>query len=216
MTTERQTHRLPSWWPWAGLGLLLVWSVATLMYQGRGGSFYYDDWNFVLERHDWNTGALLRAHNEHLSVVPVLAYKLLFETVGLDDYAPYRLLLAFTHAGTLAAIFLYARPRVGRCSRCSSPPRIAIFGAAYIDLLWAFQLGYSASLLTGVLAFVALDRGTRRGDIAACVLVCVSIAASSVGLCVLAGIVVDVLAAPTGASAGGSWRCRPCCTWPGG
>lgn len=196
MTTERPPSRLPSWWPWALLGLLVTGAVVMLMYEGRGTSFYYDDWNFVLERRDWNTGALLRAHNEHLSLVPVLAYKLLFATVGHDTYSPYRLVLALSHAGTLVAMFVYARPRLGPFLAVLAVTTVAFYGAGAIDLLWAFQLGYSGSLLTGVLAFVALDRGTRRGDIAACVLLSLSIASSSVGLCVLAGIAIDVLGRP--------------------
>ena len=191
---------LPAWWPWVGLAVLLAGAVATLMYQGRGGGFYYDDWDFVLRRRDWNTLAVLGPHNEHLSLVPVLFYKLLFVTVGLDAYPVYRLGVVLAHAGTLAAMFVYARPRVGPALALLVPASVAIFGAAYIDLLWAFQLGYAASLLTGVLAFIALDRHTRRGDMAACALVCISLGSSSVGICVLCAVALEVL--------GSGWRRR--------
>ena len=76
---------------WVGLSGLLVLTAGLILYLGRSTGFYFDEWNFVLSRRGWDAQALLMPHNEHLSVVPVLIYKTLFSTVGIDSYLPYLL-----------------------------------------------------------------------------------------------------------------------------
>ncbi|HEX8204761.1 MAG TPA: hypothetical protein VF587_01755, partial [Solirubrobacteraceae bacterium] len=84
---------LRRWSPWAvlvaGFGLAAV----LLMWAGRDTTFFYDDWPVIQERFDWNAYNLLRPHNEHLQVFPMVLYKLLFETVGLHAHWVYRLAL---------------------------------------------------------------------------------------------------------------------------
>lgn len=186
MPAAYRSTRLP-------LAALLIASLAALLHAGGGGFFHADDWRFVLDRGAWDAGALLRPHDGHPALVPAFAYKLLLETVGIDAYAPYRLLLALSHGVTLIGLFLYARPRVGPFAALLVPASVAVFGAGYPGLLWGFQIGSSVSLLTGVFTFLALDRGTRRGDGAACALLCASLASSAVGLCVLIGVAIEVV-----------------------
>src|SRR3712207_1813977 len=93
------------------LAVVLLLSVVALLVAGRDTTFFYDDWDFVVGRRDWNFHVLLTPHNEHLSVVPVVVYKLLFETVGLDDYGVFRLVLALLNATIGLLLFVYAAPR---------------------------------------------------------------------------------------------------------
>ena len=89
-----------------------------------------------------------------------------------------------------------ARPRRWRprCScSCSAP--------AWQNILWPFQVGWLLSLAAGLGALLALDRGDRRGEAAACALVALSLASSGIGVAIAAGVLVDVL-----------WR-RPRAAW---
>src|ERR1700749_1880540 len=78
-------------WDLAALAALLVVTAAVLIREGRHTGFYYDEWNFVLQRRGWDLRARLAPHNELLSLVPGLVYKILFVVVGLSHYEPYRL-----------------------------------------------------------------------------------------------------------------------------
>ena len=57
-------------------------------------------------------------------------YQLLFHTVGISNYLPYRLLAALAHIGCTAAIFAYALRRIGRLALLVALP-VAFFGAGW-------------------------------------------------------------------------------------
>jgi hypothetical protein len=178
--------------PFAALALVLAGSVLALMVAGRDTTFFFDDWDFVTQRRDWNLHVLLFPHNEHLSAVPVFVYKVLFETVGLDDYGIFRLLLAGLNALVGLLLFVYAAPRVGRWIAVGVVAVLVFMGPAHQDLLWAFQIGFLISLASGLGALLALERRTRRGDVAAAVLLLVALGSSSLGVPLLGAAIVEL------------------------
>ena len=88
-----------------------------LLYLGRSTSFYFDEWDWIQGRRAWDLDALLLPHNEHLSLAPVLVFKALFSTVGIDSYVPYRVAGLALHCGVVVLLFAYARRRVGDAAR---------------------------------------------------------------------------------------------------
>jgi len=184
-------------WAWPALALLLVAGGAMCLYLGRGTSFYFDEWNIVLERREWTLDALLRPHNEHLYVAPVLVYKVLFATAGLENYVPYRIVSALLALLVSLLIFIYARRRVGDPLALACAALLVFLGSGWIDLLWPFQIGLLGSLAAGIGALLCLDRGDRRGDLAAGALLAVALAFSSLGIPLLVAAAVEVIAAPT-------------------
>ena len=163
----------------AALGLVLVASVVVLMLAGRETTFYFDEWDFVTQRRDWNLHVLLSAHNEHLSAVPVLIYKLLLETVGLDAYGAFRFVLAALNAIVGLLLFLFAAPRVGRWAAVGLTALAVFMGPGYMDLLWAFQIGFLVSLAAGLGALLAIE---RERHLLACALLVVAVGSASLGL----------------------------------
>ena len=87
-------------------------SMATLV-KGRGLTFFYDEWAWVMRRRGWSTGVFLEPHNEHLSLLPVTVFKLLFVTVGLSHYGVYRVVGLLFHLTCVTLVFLLVRRRVG-------------------------------------------------------------------------------------------------------
>jgi hypothetical protein len=59
---------------------------------------------------------------------------------------------------------------------------VVFLGPAWEDLLWSFQIGLIGSLAAGLGALLALERDTRRRNLAACVLLVASISLSDVGI----------------------------------
>ena len=189
----RKRVSVETWAPVACLVVLMGITAAVLMHAGRGTIFNFDDWIFVMTREGWRPGDLLLPHNEHLSLVPVLIYKVLFETVGLDNYWVFRLVLTVMTLGCGGLLFMYARPRIGPWLAVAVTAPVMLMGPGYWDLLWPFQIGYLGSLLAGLGGLLAIDRGTRRGEILACFLLATALGSSSVGIPIVAAAAIEVL-----------------------
>jgi hypothetical protein len=59
---------------------------------------------------------------------------------------------------------------------------LLVLGAGWEDELWAMQMSFLASIAAGIWALICLDRGDRRGDVLAAMLVTVAVTSSSMGL----------------------------------
>jgi hypothetical protein len=174
------------------VGVLLAIGAVVLAYETRGTTFWADEWNWILTRRGGAIATYLDPHNSHLSLVPVVIYKLLFATVGLRHYWPYRTVLIAVDLGCALLAFLYARARVGDWLALVATALILFFGPGWQDILWPFQIGFLAAVGAGVAALLLLDRRDRAGEIGACVALLVSVASSAVGLAMWLGALVDV------------------------
>jgi hypothetical protein len=191
---QARVQERSTWAVAAVLALLSLLSFVLFYRKGWGTTFYYDEWNFLMNRREWTIGTFLEPHNEHLSLVPIVIYKLLFVTVGIDDYAPYRVMVLLIHLLCVALLFLLVRRRVGDVLGAIVVVPILFLGTAWQDLLWPFQIGYLASVAAGLGMLLALERRTLVGDITACLLIAVALASSSIGLPVVVLAVVELLA----------------------
>jgi hypothetical protein len=175
------------------LAVLTAASWAVLLVLQSHLIFRLDEWNFLLRRLDWGVEDFLRPHNVHIALAPVSVYKLLLATFGMDSAFPFQVVatLVFLISGVL--LFVYLRRRVGDWPALLGSALILFLGAAYIDLLWPFQIGFSGSIAAGLGALLALDRDDQVGDRIACALLAVSISFSELGVPFVAGALVIVL-----------------------
>ena len=180
--------------PVALLCLLSLVAFALILFVGRGMTFYFDEWDFVLGRTGHSADVFLKPHNEHISVVPVLVYKVLFKTVGLEHHWPYLAVLALMHVALGICVFVLARRRVGPWAALIVTALLLFMGLAWQNMVWAFQIGFVGSVLGGVAALVALDTPGRRNDILACVALVFSIVCSSLGVPLALGVGAELLA----------------------
>ena len=171
--------RSPRGWRSQALAAL---ASGVILYLGRGSFFYFDEWTWIVERRDWTTSTLLRPHNEHLSAVPIAIYKVLFATVGLAHYWPYRAMLVAIHLSAALAVYLIARRRLGPWLALAPATILLFLGAAHEDLMWPFQMGFIGATAAGAWALWALDRNTRRGDLLAAIALTVSLGCASPGI----------------------------------
>ncbi len=191
---RRAVARVP--WDAAALVGLLAAGCVLLIYLGRGTSFFFDEWDWIQGRRGWSLDSLLTPHNAHLSLLPVLVLKLLFSTLGLESYLPYRVMVLTFHLGVVVLLYVYARRRAGALVALGAAVSLLFLGPAWMDLLWALQVGYLGSLLCGLGALLALDRADRRGDVVAMVLLSAALASSSLGLPCLGAVALEVLGRP--------------------
>lgn len=174
------------------LGVLMLAAAVVIQHAGHGTIFFYDEWDFITNRRGVNADSMLRGHNGHLSVVPVAVYKVLLQTAGLDVYWPYRLTLVAVHLVACGVFFVVVRGRVGDAAALCGTALLLFLGSAADDLIWAFQIGFVGSIAAGLGMLLALDRQTTRGDLAAAVLLAVTLSCSSLGVPFVAIAVVEI------------------------
>ena len=85
-------------WTTAHWGLLGV-ALLLLIMAGQGQHFFRDDWAFVGAKLDLIPfpARYLMPHNEHWTLLPLLAYRTLRATAGVGSYWPYLGLLLLLH-----------------------------------------------------------------------------------------------------------------------
>jgi hypothetical protein len=178
---------------WAALGALLVAAFALVYLEGRGTSFFFDEWDFILHSRGNTASAFLTPHNGHLSLVPIAIYRLLFGLVGLHHYGAYRLAAAALHLVVGVLVFVLVRRRAGDGVALVGSGLVLFLGHAWQDLIWPFQIGYLASLAAGLGALSMLDRNDRPGDLSASVLVLIAYASSGLGIPLALGAGLAIL-----------------------
>lgn len=187
---ESGARRDLTWFVFAGLAVV---AFAVLMYAGRELLFFIDELIWIRERRDPTLDSLLQPHGGHLSVLPVAVFQLLFHTVGIENYEPYRVVVLVVHVACVALVFAYLRRRISPWLALGPVAVLLFFGAAWQDLLWPFQLGFLLSVTAGVGALLLLDRSSRRADLGAAGCVSVGLASSSIGIPIAGGVGLELL-----------------------
>ena len=166
---------------------MLAVTAAVILHETRGTTLWTDEWTWALDRRNDGLGTLLEPHNGHFSLVPLLLYRALFATVGIDDYVPYRVMVVIGHLGCAGLLFAYARRRIGPLAALLPTAVLLMLGPAWQNFLWPFQIAWLISLAAGLGALLALDRGDRRGDAVACALLALALASSGIGIAIARG-----------------------------
>lgn len=121
-----------------------------LAYFGRPRWFYYDEWSFLSAR-DLSVDGLFRPHWQHWSTVPVLVYRTLWNVVGLRSYVPYQGLAITLHLTVVVLLrVVMRRAGVSPWTATAFATLLMFFGTGYADILWAFQIGFTAALVFGL------------------------------------------------------------------
>lgn len=174
------------------LAVAIVASGLLLYHLTAGSSFWGDDWAWITTRRANTVHNFLSPYDGHLSVLPLAIYRVMFAVFGINSYAPYRGLVIVFSLLVGLLVFEYARHRVGPFLATLVAALVLFVGPGWQDTMWTFQIGWELALGLGIAALIMLDRRTRGGDIAACVLAFGSICSTSFGIAFAIGIAVDV------------------------
>ena len=190
-------------------------TAAAILWAGRGTTFFSDEWEFVVVRRGWTLDTFFGPHGEHVVVLPVVLYKTLFETVGLNAYWPYRCVLLLVHLACVWLVFRLAGRRVGDPAAALAASFVLVLGSAWEMLLVPFELTLLGSVALGLLALDGLDRGGRRGEVVALLALIGATASSSAGIAFVAGVTAELVLRRAWRGCGSSGS-RPLSTAPGG
>jgi hypothetical protein len=134
-----------------------------ILWLARGFTFYFDEWTVILPA-DSSWTAYLQPHNEHPAMLLRLIYAVLLSTVGMRTYVPYMAVLLALHASTAVLLFELVRRRAGELIAIGAAVLLLVMGAAWENLLWAFQIGFVGSVACGLGALASLHCGEVPPD----------------------------------------------------
>ena len=176
----------PSWCSWC------LWA-CYCSGNTRGLIFTQDEWDLLQFRLDWKPSSFLDPANQHLLALTFLLYKLLFVTVGIDHYWPYRVMEIGVHLLCVFLLFLVVRRRLGDVPALLVTLPMMVLGSAWELLLMPYDVQWLISL-AALLGFLLLfERRDRRSEAVCCLLLVVGFTASSMGLPMLAGALLAIL-----------------------
>jgi hypothetical protein len=113
--------------------------------------FEVDDWDFLAARKVGDFGDLMRPHHGHWTTLPIIAYRLLWELVGLRSYTPYLALVVVAHLAVAALLrAVMRRSGVGPWLSTLGVAVFIFFGSGAENVLVAFQVTFVGSIAFGL------------------------------------------------------------------
>jgi hypothetical protein len=178
------------------LAAAMAAAAALLLWLQRDLTFVPDEIYWIQLVGAKPAGDFLHPYFGNLLALPYLLYRAVLELFGTD----YTAFGAVQVGGLLLCcglMFEYARRRVGALLALA-PAIVLLFLGSSRDVLLQPLIGaqWLYSLAFGLGALLALERGDRRGDVAGCALLTLSVLWFSSGVAFLAGAAVAVLLAP--------------------
>ncbi len=176
---------------------------AILAYEGRGITFTGDEWAYVAHvfTHSGVGGLLSSPGSDYLLLVPLFLYERLLDLFGMTSYVPFRVAAIATHLAVAALLFALLRRRIGPVAAALAvipilflaggpPPGNAVDSVT----MTARRLPMLLAIAFSLGALLALDRRSRRGDIAACALLTLGTLSHPVAVAFVVVAAVTVLA----------------------
>jgi hypothetical protein len=164
-----RSHRQPSRIASIVHYLTLLAGFGVLLRENRSQWFFGDEWEFIVNRvlpspRYGTLSSLFAPHNEHWSTLPILVYRMLTGVFGLQSYLPFVITLVLLHLA-LTHVLWRLSMRAGALPGVATAVCAAftVFGAGAQNLLWAFQMGFIATLLFGWLQVWASDHNRTFG-----------------------------------------------------
>jgi hypothetical protein len=189
-------ERLPRQAPVILLGAAMALSAVLIIGFSWHATFFGDTWELLLYRRDPTIDTLLKPHNEHLILFPVLISEVLVRIFGMtDDHAEVFVLVAMLCA-TAGLLYAFVERRVGSWPALLAASLILFLGPAFEVLLWPFEITFVGPMMFGLAAILALESDTRRGDVLACVCLSLGLGFSDLGVPFIAAGLVAVLIGP--------------------
>src|SRR5207244_1008934 len=133
-------------------------AIPLLLWFGNRWWFWADDWDFLAARTGGNFGDLFRAHYQHWTTLPILAYRLLWWLFGIRSYVPYQLMIVTGHLAVAALLrIIMRRAGVGPWIATIAAGAFVFFGSGAENILIAFQITFVGSFVFGLAQLLLAD-----------------------------------------------------------
>ena len=168
----------------------LLAAFVLILYMTRREWFWFDEWEFLTRGFNGHPLLLFVPHAEHWSTIPILIYRGLFNVFGVRSYQPYIAVLLLAHIAVAHLLWrMMLRSAVEPWVATTLSAVFLVLGAAYENIVWAFQIGFDGSFAFGLAAVLAVERnrgGAWRGTLLSWVLLVAALMCSGVGVTMVA------------------------------
>jgi hypothetical protein len=210
--SQPMTERYPAA---ASVVFAVLLPLAAVLYavKGRAQWFFQDEWVFFATRDMTSIHGLFDPHNEHWSTIPVIAYRVLWNTVGADSYKPYQAMSIALHlvVAVLLRAVMRRRLGVGPWMATVAAGVFLLYGSGAEAVVWGFEFSFSGAIALGLAHLLLADHPAPSPRRRAAGLACGigALMFSGIGL-IMAGVVgLAVLL-------GRGWRAAVWCSVPPG
>ncbi|MEO6627158.1 MAG: hypothetical protein ABIP03_01175 [Aquihabitans sp.] len=180
---------------WA-FGAILVAAVPLILYQGREQWFFFDDWYFLDPISSLSISGVMEPYWGHWTLVPRLLDSVLFSLFGLHHYLPYQLFVVAAHVACAALLWIVmTRAKVQPWIATAAATFFLLFGPGRQNMVWAFQVSMTGSLMFGLAQLVLADHDgpINRRDLAAVGCGLLAIASTNLGVILVMATVIATL-----------------------
>ncbi|MCX6536868.1 MAG: hypothetical protein NT119_10020 [Actinobacteria bacterium] len=175
---------------WVALCFIAIFKFASI---SQNRTFQYDEWNFVMNRWQFNPDTFLQPHNSHLSLFPATIYWALFHIVGLNHYGVYQMIGYLSHILVASMFVVLVRTRLGETSAIALGAAILFLGAGAENILWPFQIGSMFSLAGYLLAIYFLESTINKNQLLAMLALMLSLGSAGLGVAAVAAVAIEIL-----------------------
>jgi hypothetical protein len=164
-------------------------SAAVILIGGRDLWFWSDELDWLVAFADFAPRSLLTPHAGHLIAIPRAIYEILPRIFGVD-YLPFRILGVICLQASAVLVFHLVRRRMGPVVALMPALVLLFYGSAQDVVVSPLGIPFTLSIALGLGALAAVERRTLRGDVAAMLLLSLSILAHTFGTIVALGVAV--------------------------
>ena len=177
---------------WFALCVLAIFRFALV---SNNRTFQYDEWNFVLNRWQFNPDTFLQPHNSHFSIFPATIYWILLQIAGLNHYGVYQLVGYFAHIFVASVLAILVAKKLGKIAAIALGVSILFLGAGVENILWPFQIGAMLSLVGYLMAIYFLDSSLPKRNILVLLALLLSIGSAGFGIAAIVAITIEMVIA---------------------
>lgn len=179
----------------AVVGLLVAMAAAAtlLLFETRGLTLLVDEWKWgFADRTDLDLHAFVNPHNGHFVAVVVLITKSALQLFHADAATALRVLAVAVHLAAAGCLFLLLRRSIGAVGALAPTVLVLFLGAANDVIIGSHGLSTTLTVLTGLGAWLALQRNRTGWDVAAAVLLTIGVATVSMAFAFVVGAAVII------------------------
>ncbi len=178
-------------WQLIALAVVVAIGSFVVLYAGRGSYWFFDDWDYLVDRTFLDEPRLLGPQNKNLFAGPVPVFLVLSELFGVGTYLPVRLADYAVFLSIAVMVYLYARPRIGPWWALL-PVGVFMATPGAEIVLWPLQIAQLFSLALGLGALMLVDWRANRWTLPlAAVALFGAVLSSSAGIPMLAFFIAD-------------------------
>ncbi len=139
------------WAAWT-FGALVAAALVLYVAVGRDQWFFADEWDYLANRNILSDPAdLLRPHNDHLHILPIIVLRAWWHLFHLSSYLPYQLMVIVLHLASAALLRAVVRGAgVGPWIATAAASVFLFLGSGAENIVFAVQITFVGSLAFGL------------------------------------------------------------------